>query len=190
MNTRQEILTAAQALFARQGYDSATMDQIARAAGLTKGAVYYFFKNKAELFCTIVDDGISFIEQQCASILEAARSSREIAEDVISFYVNVAYDNASLFLILFGSRSADPEIQRLFDERIRRLLGCIRNILQEGMADGLIRHTDADILSRIFAGGIYGLLALPDSPDRNGAAEMMRMMLETGFYAAGKEKKA
>ena len=188
MNTRQQILSAAQSLFARQGYDSATMEQIARSAGLTKGAVYYFFKNKAELFCTIVDEGIFYIGEQCRSILEAARSSREIAEDVISFYVNISYDNASLFLILFGSRSADPEIRALFDERIRRLLDCIRDIFQAGMDDGLIRSADADILSRMFAGSIYGLLALPDSPDRRGATEMMRTMMETGFYAAGKEK--
>ncbi len=189
MNTQQEILAAAQLLFARQGYDSATMEQIAREAGLTKGAVYYFFKNKAELFCRIVDEGISYIEKQCASILEAARSSREIAEDVISFYVNISYDNASLFLILFGSRSADPAVRKMFDERIRRLLECIRNIFQAGMDDGLLRPADADVLSRVFAGSIYGLLALPDSPDRADAVELMRMMLEQGVYAVKKEEK-
>ena len=190
MNTREEILSAAQALFARQGYDSATMDQIACAAGLTKGAVYYFFKNKAELFCTIADEGIAYVEKQCTSILEAARSSREIAQDIISFYINISYDNASLFLILFGSRSADPGIRKMFDGRIRRLLECIRNIFQAGMDDGLLRSGDADVLSRVFAGSIYGLLALPDSPNRKDAAELMRTMIEQGVYAVKKEEKA
>lgn len=187
MSTQQQILSAAESLFARQGYDSTTMDQIARMAGLTKGAVYYFFRNKAELFCTIVDEGISYIAEQCRSILEAARSSREIARDVISFYVNISYDNASLFLILFGSRSADPAVRAMFDERIGRLLVCIRDILQAGMDDGLLRSVNPEILARMFAGCIYGLLALPGSPDRADAAELMRMMIETGVFTSEKE---
>ena len=43
MSTQQLILSAAEFLFARHGYDNITIDQIARHAGLTKGAVYYFF---------------------------------------------------------------------------------------------------------------------------------------------------
>lgn len=190
MTTREQILSAAQSLFAQQGYDSATMDQIARAAGLTKGAVYYFFKNKAELFLLIVDQGIAYIEEQCRRILEARRSSREIAQDVIAFYMNIAYDNASLFLILFGSRSADPQIRALFDQRINRLIACIRNIVQSGIEDGLLRPINPDILTRMFAGIVYGLLALPDLPNREDAADSLRTLLETGVFTPGKERKA
>lgn len=190
MSTQQRILCAAESLFAHQGYDSTTIDQIARAAGLTKGAVYYFFKNKAELFCTIVDRGIDYIEAECRAILEETRSSREIAQDVISFYINISYDNASLFLILFGSRSADPDVRAMFDERIRRLLECIRNIFQSGMDDGLLRQVNPGILARMFAGVIYGLLALPEPPDRREAAKSLRNLLETGIFNAGKEKKS
>lgn len=190
MSTQHRILRAAESLFARQGYDSTTIDQVARAAGLTKGAVYYFFKNKAELFCTIVDEGVGYIERECRVILEAGRSTREIAQDVISFYVNISYDNASLFLILFGSRSADPEIRAMFDERVRRLLDCIRNIFQTGMDGGLLRPVDTGILSRMFAGLIYGLLALPEPPEREAAAESLRALLETGIFASGKERGA
>lgn len=189
MSTQQRILHAAESLFAHQGYDSTTIDQVTRAAGLTKGAVYYFFKNKAELFCMIVDQGVGYIEEECRSLLEASRSSREIARDVISFYVNISYDNASLFLILFGSRSADPGIRAMFDERIRRLLDCIRNIFQSGMEDGLLRPVNPDILARIFAGMIYGLLALPDVPEREEAAKALKLLLETGIFTAGKEEK-
>lgn len=190
MSTQQQILSAAESLFARQGYDSTTIDQIARAAGLTKGAVYYFFKSKAELFCLIVDQGIGYIEKECRAMLEARRSTREIAQDVISFYVNMSYDNASIFLILFGRRSADPDVRVLFDERVRRLLDCIRGIFQSGMDGGLLRPVDAGILARMFAGLIYGLLALPEPPEREAAAESLRALIETGIFASGEERGA
>ena len=118
MSTQHRILRAAEALFARQGYDSTTIDQIARAAGLTKGAVYYFYKNKAELFCTIVDEGVGYIEKECRAMLEAQRSSQEIARDIISFCVNISYDNASLFLILFSSRSSETSVRMPVGSRI------------------------------------------------------------------------
>lgn len=189
MSTQQRILRAAESLFAHQGYDSTTIDQVARAAGLTKGAVYYFFKNKAELFCMMVDRGVSYIEEQCARLLEARRSSREIAQDVIAFYVNIAYGNANIFRILFGSQSADPVIRELFDQRIRRLLGCFREIVQSGIDDGLLRPVDPEIFTRMFVGVIYGLLALPDVPEREEAAKALKLLLETGIFAAEGERR-
>lgn len=182
MSTQQQILSAAESFFARQGYDSTTIDQIARAAGLTKGAVYYFFKNKAELFCTIVDQGVSYIETECHRILEAQRSTREIAQDVISFFTNFAYDNASLFLILFGSRSADPEIRAMFDERICRLLNCVRRMVEMGREYQLLQPLDPDILTRMFLGVIYGVLVLPDPPDRIEAIKTVRRLLFGGIF--------
>ena len=76
----------------------------------------------------------------------------------------------------------------MFDERIRRLLDCIRNIFQTGMDGGLLRPVDTGILSRMFAGLIYGLLALPEPPEREAAAESLRALLETGIFALGRER--
>jgi len=183
MSTQHRILRAAEALFARQGYDSTTIDQIAKKAGLTKGAVYYFFKNKAELFCMIVDAGVEYIEGKCRQILEVHRSTQEIAQDVISFFTNFAYDNANLFIILFGNRSADPQIRAMFDERIRRLLSCIRRMVEMGLEYRLLQPLDPDILTRMFVGVIYGALVLPDPPNRNEAIRTIRKLLFDGIFA-------
>lgn len=50
---RERILRAAEHLFATQGYASTTMEQIVRALGLTKPFVYYYFRNKQEIFETL-----------------------------------------------------------------------------------------------------------------------------------------
>lgn len=182
MSTQQLILSAAEFLFARHGYDNITIDQIARHAGLTKGAVYYFFQNKAELFCMVIDRALHSIEQQCLSLLEARRSGLEIARDIISFYVHLAYDNPNLFLILFGSRSCDIAIQSLFDPRLRRLLSCLQNIIRSGMEDGLLLPISPEILTRIFTGAIYGMLSLPDPPSREEAVQALHALLEKGIF--------
>ena len=99
-------------------------------------------------------------------------SKKSIIKGPIQRLKTARIDNAyaSLFLILFGSRSADPEIRAMFDERVRRLLDCIRKVFQSGMDGGLLRPVDTGILSRMFAGLIYGLLALPEPPESVASA--------------------
>lgn len=188
MDTRRQILRAAEALFARQGYDSTTVEQIARQAGVTKGAVYYFFKNKAELFCLVIDQGIDYIREQCNMLLRSDESSDSLAGRIISFYTDISYENVSLFLILFGSRSSDPAVRAMFEQRVGRLIAILSDLVQAGMKDGLFRPADPELLARMFAGMLYSLLSMPVPPDRKRAREAIRALLEQGMYLCGKEK--
>lgn len=52
----QQVLAAALRLFVSKGYENATIDTIAAEAGLTKGAVYFYFKGKAALLHALLDD--------------------------------------------------------------------------------------------------------------------------------------
>src|SRR5436305_12166158 len=66
--TRRYLLDAAEVVFARDGFHGATLDEVARMAGFTKGAVYSNFKNKEDLFLALIDDRI---EKQFAVAAEA-----------------------------------------------------------------------------------------------------------------------
>lgn len=52
--TRERILAAARTVFERRGFHAASLDQVAREAGFTKGAVYSAFDSKADLFLTLL----------------------------------------------------------------------------------------------------------------------------------------
>jgi len=54
--TRTRLLEAALTVFAKHGYDRATLDDIALEASMTKGAVYWHFESKAELFSALLDE--------------------------------------------------------------------------------------------------------------------------------------
>lgn len=54
-DTRERILAAAGRVFARKGFRAASLDQVARDAGLTKGAIYWHFTSKDELFFALLD---------------------------------------------------------------------------------------------------------------------------------------
>src|SRR5438876_3817962 len=58
LQTRARLLAAAERVFARRGYYAATLDEIAAEAGFTKGALYYNFASKEELFLALLDQHI------------------------------------------------------------------------------------------------------------------------------------
>lgn len=64
--TRERILASAARVFARRGFQRATLDQVAADAGLTKGAIYWHFKSKNDLFFAILD---SRLRQDTAPLL-------------------------------------------------------------------------------------------------------------------------
>lgn len=60
--TRSELLKAAYSVFIEQGYDAATISDIAQRAQMTRGAVYWHFKNKEDIFVAVVEQALN--EQQ------------------------------------------------------------------------------------------------------------------------------
>ena len=66
--TRHQLLEAAQRVFAEKGVSRTSLQDIAQAAGVTRGAIYWHFKNKAELFNALMDSVILPMEQTLQQI--------------------------------------------------------------------------------------------------------------------------
>jgi AcrR family transcriptional regulator len=82
--TRSDLLDAAARVFAAQGYHAASVDQVAVAAGYTKGAVYSNFSSKEELFLELLDrhldQAIGMLEQLVFEVAPEARAERFVQE--------------------------------------------------------------------------------------------------------------
>lgn len=68
---RRQILAAALDVFSRQGYAGTTLDDITAAANLSKGAIYWYFESKADLFATLLGERASIFSEL---LEDAARS--------------------------------------------------------------------------------------------------------------------
>lgn len=78
--TRERILTAARTVFERQGFHASSLDQVAREAGFTKGAVYSAFDSKADLFLALLAERA---EARRAELADAARQGLS-GEDLVT----------------------------------------------------------------------------------------------------------
>lgn len=68
--TRQSLLDAAARVFAEQGFHGATLDDVAAAAGFTKGAVYSNFKNKDDLFLALLEHHLAQDEMRLRATID------------------------------------------------------------------------------------------------------------------------
>jgi AcrR family transcriptional regulator len=81
----EAVLNAARRLFVTHGYEYSSMSQIARAAGLTKGAIYFYFKDKAQLLDRLLDES----ERNAFNpIIDAVTESTASATDQLVLFVN------------------------------------------------------------------------------------------------------
>jgi AcrR family transcriptional regulator len=121
--TRDELLAAAQRRFFEAGYHATTLDDVADAAGYTKGAVYSTFGSKAGLFLALFDD---IVDQRLAAtraIIDTADSGSEASLQALA---DQPVEERNLrFLLLsieFWVHAArEPALLDAFSERYRRL---------------------------------------------------------------------
>src|SRR5947207_15295573 len=70
-----EIVTAALEVFVERGFAAARLEEVARRAGVTKGTVYLYFKNKEALFKAVVRETIVPVIAKCVSIAQAVKGN-------------------------------------------------------------------------------------------------------------------
>src|ERR1700677_4560553 len=84
--TRDYLLQAAAEVFAERGFYAATLDEVAAAAGFTKGAVYSNFKNKEDLFLALLEDAYA---REMSALKEAMEDSEIPPEARLGDFVRV-----------------------------------------------------------------------------------------------------
>jgi TetR/AcrR family acrAB operon transcriptional repressor len=100
--TRNRILDAAEHLFSERGVSRTSLEDIAQAAGVTRGAIYWHFKDKSDLFAAMVNRVTLPMEAM------VARSSDESVDDPIASLKACAVSALT-------RTATDPQVQRVFD---------------------------------------------------------------------------
>lgn len=142
MNKRDEILTAAQALFAEYGYAGTTIRMIAQRAGVAFGLVSHYFGNKEQLFLVAGQEMIDAVLARIRRDGQTAENGLQAVDIFVTSYLAYTLDNRATFptLIRCSPFSDDnPHLDRhkigaKFEELIRE----IEVNLRRGMADGTV----------------------------------------------------
>jgi len=130
------IFQAAVEVFAECGFDQAKMDDIAQAAGVAKGTIYYHFKSKEELFSGLMNEGIEKLIDCGRRNIEMHESPlaqlKALTEAHLQFFVH----NGKLAKLLLNEVFGTKERQQLFRMKIREYLQLIETVLRAGVEKG------------------------------------------------------
>jgi len=157
VETKGQILEAAMKVFSTHGYAGANIRAIARAAGISIGGVYLYFRNKEELYLNLIKDRI---EEQVLTTKEAVASAGSPEDGLrtfLSLHLQYGIKNKELILINIREHgfALGREIKRKF---LRSQIKLLVNILNEGITDGVFRKCDTEEASRIIMATLRGIV--------------------------------
>lgn len=148
---REHVVDVAVELFSRNGYVGTGVQDIGEAAGLARGALYYYIGSKDALLAEIHDRVLDPLLLESAAILEMEASFetrlRLISESLLWQILN---RQEHVWVFLHEYRQLEGEHREVFREKRQRFESHIRQILGEGSERGLLRVADLDLTTLAF----------------------------------------
>jgi len=169
--TRGALVAAAETLFAERGFADTGTEAVVKAAGVTRGALYHHFTDKADLFRAVYER----LEQRMLAQVEEAVAG-------VTDPVAVLHRGTEAFL----DACLDPSVQRIVLlegptvlgwDTWRQIdmaygLGMVTAVLEVAMQTGAIRPAPVEALAHILLGGLNeGAMLMASSPDIEGARQ-------------------
>jgi AcrR family transcriptional regulator len=146
---RTEILDAAEALYAKEGWDLVTVDQVARGARLSRALVYVYFKDKEDILFAIGERALCLLRDRFSAAAGGQKLGAEKVEAIGRAYMSYAFEFPHYFDFCskFNARSGSPE-PGSHDLACRaagdQAIGVVVQAIECGIADGSVRPTVGD----------------------------------------------
>jgi AcrR family transcriptional regulator len=158
--SRKHLLAAAIDCFARFGYQGTSIDRIARHAGVTKGALYYHFRDKEELLFEAVSGRVGEFEQHV--LAEVGPASDTIASlkrviDACFFHATVSNHRRFIITLMVEALDTNPQLSAKFQRILRRMRFFLADVVRRGQDGGGVRgDIDPEATAALIAAAIMG----------------------------------
>jgi len=191
---RGQIIEATLACLTRKGYVNTTMDDIVAESGLSKGAIYWYFKSKDDLFEAALTSVFESVAQESLSALMACETAAERLRVGARSMVELCRDIEGYFglIVEFWSQSERrDEVMGFWAEMLTQYHQVIAAIFEGGVQTGEFKSVDANALTWMIMAAYDGLAAydmmMPDL-DLDKIGETFIETLLKGLMADGESE--
>jgi AcrR family transcriptional regulator len=157
---RRELLQAAAAVFHQKGLGVTTLGDIAEAAGSDRATLYYYVKNKHELFVEVIRDSMNAVESGAEAILaESLDPAATLRKLIVNMMVQYATHYPYLYIYAVEDLSKleiDQPWQRELAEHGQHVFDVYRSVVSKGLKDGSFA---SDLSTGVLVQSIIGLVA-------------------------------
>jgi AcrR family transcriptional regulator len=142
---KEEILDAAQKVFFEKGLPTATMDEIADAAELSKGTLYLYYKSKEDLYLGVMMRGMQVLYTEYEVLAASQDSPLQKIVKLSELYIDFFASNRNFFRMFHFlqmpqfHKQVSEEMQQYCGTETRRLWDIVIAIMKQGMETGILR---------------------------------------------------
>jgi TetR/AcrR family acrAB operon transcriptional repressor len=161
--TRQDLLNAALTVFSQKGFSAARLEDIAEAAGVTRGAIYHHFGSKEALYSDLIDEANTVGNSAIERAVGEGGSFIEIVTRILVYSFHLMEDDqrfSEVMALQLNTSEVNGLSQRQHDEApqlVASISGLFRMIIEQGE---LRPDLNPDTVARAFLGYQYGLSSL------------------------------
>ena len=157
---QKQILDVATEVFSERGFANTDVDEIAKLAKLGKGTVYRYFRNKKNLFLSVVDKGIDTLKDFVLEEMAKEKEPLDKIKKAIETYLRFFEKHSNLIGILIHEQSEfQKRIQKRYFDQYYEHINKMEDVFRQGIVKGQIKKIDVKgaigILTNMLNGLVY-----------------------------------
>ena len=162
-SSREKILEAAEALFARRGFAGVGLREVADATGLGKSSLFHHFRSKAQLYAEVLGRVLARIEAQLEVALHRGGRASERFDRWVEALVDALAEHPTSARLLLRALFEEDELgddsipeQEEAQRTLGRIVSAVESVLKEGVATGELRPVSVpDTLQTLIGASVY-----------------------------------
>ena len=174
---RRQILAAAVRVFARHGFHTSRVGDIAEEAGVAHGLLYHYFPSKDEVLRTVFRENWSELLRRFEQVEASEGPADEKLRGIVKMLLRTWRNDPDLVTVMVREVARSPHLASQVDD-IREGFAVIQRVVEQGQAEGVFRaEVDARLASWIVYGALEEILTgwvlgrLPDGDEEVARAE-------------------
>jgi AcrR family transcriptional regulator len=181
IESKQKIMKAAMDVFSRKGYAKANIREIARTAGISVGGVYLYFRNKEELYRSLINERMLDIGSKTETLAGKTQSASEALSHFLGLHLENALKHKEFILLHIREHGFTFGVQekKNFFRKQREL---VERLIQRGIRTGEFRKCNADDMAKVIMGSLRGvILSMALDDDVHITPQMMNEFIFNGL---------
>jgi AcrR family transcriptional regulator len=158
---RDAILSAALDEFSTGGFEAARLDDVARRAGVAKGTIYLYFRDKESLFQELIRSMLTPLVGTIEALGEADAPLPVLAERIVELFVREVYETRRkdvIRLMISEGRRFPKLAEFYYREVLSRIVAAVRSLLRRAAARGEIPESLVDFPQIVAAPGLVAIV--------------------------------
>ena len=158
---KEQIMDAALKVIISKGYENSRMDEIVDLSSMSKGAIYWYYKSKKEVYLNLVNYWVIKYSTVINHIVEEDDSPAEQLKDVFKYFILQYEQDPSAFkaLVEFWSLAGrDKDFHKKLDKVYSNFLEFLERIINRGVKSGEFKNLDVRITALSIMVNIEGII--------------------------------